>query len=185
VDGRIFKGLPFSGGSKRWRELAEFLISTALLRRPRREHDGLLAAAVEACTDPARKEEIRTMFERLEQCWEAELLAHGRAEGALQNCREVLWVLLEDRFGPLPNALAHRIERTQNQEQFMSCIRQVRNLNSLDDLQMGAQCRHQGEPKPLGAPARNPGTRKRACGGRPSLRDSPFLRYHRHNRPPE
>jgi predicted transposase YdaD len=64
----------------------------------------------------------------------AEGKAEGLREGQLQASRTVLRGLLEDRFGPLPEALAQRIDAMNDMEALLHAARQVPRLNTLDDL---------------------------------------------------
>jgi hypothetical protein len=65
-----------------------------------------------------------------------EFIALGKSKGALENCRAILRDLLEDRFGPLPEALRQRIEAATDLERLRAVVRQVHSLQSLDQLQL-------------------------------------------------
>ena len=45
-------------------------------------------------------------------------------------------MLLEDRFGPLPQALVEQIDTTEELERLRGAIRQVGKLTALDDLNL-------------------------------------------------
>ncbi len=62
--------------------------------------------------------------------------SHYTTRGELRARREDLRALLEDRFGPLPGALVQQIEATEDLERLKACLRQVRHLKSLDELQL-------------------------------------------------
>jgi hypothetical protein len=59
-----------------------------------------------------------------------------QAEGAIQARREDLRLLLEDRFGTLPEALLQRIEATEDPERLRSALLQVHKIQSPDELQL-------------------------------------------------
>jgi len=70
------------------------------------------------------------MNETLARTCEQELLACGR----LREARGMLRLLLEDRFGPLPEALIGQIEAADDLEELRAAIRAVQHLRSLDAL---------------------------------------------------
>jgi hypothetical protein len=59
-----------------------------------------------------------------------------QVEAALQKCREYLRMLLEDRFGPLPEALRQRIDTTEDMELLRAAMRQVYKVQSGDELSL-------------------------------------------------
>jgi hypothetical protein len=59
-----------------------------------------------------------------------------QAEAALQTRREDLRMLLEDRFGPLPEALRQRIDTTEDMELLRAAMRQVYKVQSGDELSL-------------------------------------------------
>jgi hypothetical protein len=67
-----------------------------------------------------------------EPTWEQELLA----EGALRGCRKILRELLEERFGAVPEALAVRIEQTQDLERLRRAVRQVLQIQQPAELDL-------------------------------------------------
>jgi hypothetical protein len=58
------------------------------------------------------------------------------ALGKMTMCRANLRDLLQDRFGPLPEALRQRIEAATDLERLQAAVRQVHCLQSLDQLQL-------------------------------------------------
>jgi hypothetical protein len=72
------------------------------------------------------------MSETIEQTWEQELLARGQ----LRARQEDLRVLLEERFGPLPEALQQQIDAIDDSERLRNALRQVLHLKSLSDLRL-------------------------------------------------
>jgi hypothetical protein len=67
---------------------------------------------------------------------ESQQVLEWMAEGQLQASRMSLRDLLEDRFGPLPEALALRIAAATNPERLRAAVRQAPHLGQLDDLQL-------------------------------------------------
>jgi len=76
------------------------------------------------------------MSETLEQTWEEELMERGEARGQLAAHRENLRLLLEERFGPLPEELLQRIERTTDVERLRAALRQVLHVTALSELEI-------------------------------------------------
>ncbi len=62
--------------------------------------------------------------------------AEGKAEGRLQACQENLIALLEERFGPLPEALVQRITSTSDLNSLQKAIRQVVNVQTLEEFRL-------------------------------------------------
>jgi hypothetical protein len=70
------------------------------------------------------------------QTRDQEILAQGEALGLLRARREDLRALLEERFGPLSEALVERIEATGDLERLRGAMRQVMQIRSLDELDL-------------------------------------------------
>ncbi len=60
----------------------------------------------------------------------------GLQEGQLREARTLLRGLLDDRFGPLAEALVQRIEAATDITRLKAAVRQVSHLGQLDDLQL-------------------------------------------------
>jgi hypothetical protein len=134
----------------RWHDLLWFVLSWALRRRPGDEREGLLETARSSQMELKHREEVAELTETVVETWEQELLARGRAEGEArgraegeargraegeaQGLRESVQLLLEARFGPLPQALATQIGAMEDAERLRRVVRQVVHLNSLDEL---------------------------------------------------
>jgi hypothetical protein len=121
---------------ERRNELRWFVISWSLLRRPRSERDSHLACLLNVATDPKRRQEYQAMFEHIEQTWEQELLTRGRAEGELRARREDVRLVLEKRFGPLPEALAQRLEAANDPERLKTFLVEALGVSSLEELNL-------------------------------------------------
>jgi len=80
------------------------------------------------------------MSEAIAETWEQELVARGvalgEARGELRARREDLRALLEERFGPLSEALAERIEATDDMERLREAMRQVIRIQSPEELEL-------------------------------------------------
>src|SRR5262249_40554018 len=59
-----------------------------------------------------------------------------REEGELRTSQEMLRLLLEGRFGPLPPELAPRIAATTDRARLKAAVQQVLRLNRLNELQL-------------------------------------------------
>jgi hypothetical protein len=66
--------------------------------------------------------------------WEQELVGRGRAEGAISTRQEDLRLLLEARFGPLPEALIAQIAAIHDADLLRDALQQVVRLRALEDL---------------------------------------------------
>jgi hypothetical protein len=55
-------------------------------------------------------------------------------QGQLREARESLRILLEERFGQLPEPLAQRIEATADLQRLRDTFRQAVRISSLSDL---------------------------------------------------
>jgi predicted transposase YdaD len=130
----------------RWHDLLWFVLSWALRRRPGEEREGLLETARSSQMELKHREEVAQLSETVVETWEQELLARGeargraegeargRAEGEAQGLRESVQLLLEEKFGPLPEALVAEIGAMEDTERLRRVVRQVVHLNSLDEL---------------------------------------------------
>jgi hypothetical protein len=130
----------------RWHDLMWFILSWTVRRRPGEEREALLEAARSSQMDLQHREEVEELSTTVVETWEQELVARGEArgeargraegliEGEINTRREDLRLLLEERFGPLPEALAARIAAINDAEQLRDALRQVVRLRSLEDL---------------------------------------------------
>jgi putative YhgA-like transposase len=124
----------------RWRDLLWFVLSWALRRRPSGERAGLLEAARSSQMEVKNREEVAALTETVAETWEQELIARGRADGEarakIDTRRDDLRLLLEERFGPLPEPLAQQIASVEDPERLRNALRQVVHLSSLGDLEL-------------------------------------------------
>jgi hypothetical protein len=123
----------------RWYDLMRFVIAWALWRRPQHEREQVRAAIQASQPDPARHQEVRAMSESMAMTWGEEMqqkVAQARVEGVLRSRQEDVRVILQRRFGPLPEALIQRIEKTEDHERLKACILQAMTMNSLEELQL-------------------------------------------------
>jgi hypothetical protein len=77
------------------------------------------------------------MAQSLQQSWEEEMmeLARRRAsEAALNVSREYLRVVLEERFGTIPEAVLQRIQQTDDPDRLTAGLRQALHITSPDEL---------------------------------------------------
>ncbi len=120
----------------RWHDLMWMLISWAIRRRPYDERPGLVEVAMEYQADPNTQKEVQIMSTTLRQTLEELAEQRGIEQGRLQNSREMLCWLLEDRFGPLPEDLRQQIEQIKDLARLERSIRQCPRLDSLDELEL-------------------------------------------------
>jgi hypothetical protein len=70
--------------------------------------------------------------ELAKQTWEQEMMARAQ----LINTRESLRIVLEERFGPLPEALMRQIESIDDPERLRTGLRQVVHISTLAELKL-------------------------------------------------
>jgi hypothetical protein len=68
--------------------------------------------------------------------WMAQGEAKGEAKGTLQAWRDALCVLLESKFGPLPNPVVQQIQASQELQRLRDAVSQVLHHQNLFDLQL-------------------------------------------------
>jgi hypothetical protein len=124
----------------RWYELVRFALVWALYRRPRPEHEPLIATAQASQTNVARQKEVQTVTMTIAEALKAEGMAEGeakgKAEGRIAEARDVLLALLEEKFGPVPEAIRQRIQATTDLARLHTAHRGVLRLNSLEEFDL-------------------------------------------------
>jgi hypothetical protein len=116
----------------RWHGLIWFVLSWALRRRPSAETEALLATAQSSQANARRRQEVRKMSETILRTRDQEMLA----EGQLREARATLRLLLEHRFGELPEPLLQQIEQSEDHERLRSAILQASDLKTLSGLRL-------------------------------------------------
>ena len=58
----------------------------------------------------------------------------GEVRGQLANCRQNLRLLLEERFGPLPEALGAQIEGSEDLERLRAGLKRLLHVTALDEF---------------------------------------------------
>jgi hypothetical protein len=120
----------------RWHDLPHFVLSWALRRRPAQEREALWTAATMSQADVKHGEEVRRMSEVIERTWEQEVFARGETYGEVRQCREDLRIVLEARFGPLPQALAQQLEATTDLDRLRAALKTAVQVEKLSDLKL-------------------------------------------------
>jgi hypothetical protein len=116
----------------RWSELLNVILTWAANRRPLVEREPLMRAA-EACQTSARgQQEVRAMTKTIAEGW----MEEGMAKGQVLSAQTILRVLLEDRFGSLPEAVLHRITACTDLDRLQTAVRQVSRMQTLEELQL-------------------------------------------------
>lgn len=132
----------------RWHSMVEFALTYAIARRPVEERDDLVALARDSQFDVALQQEVVKVTQTIAEALRAEGIekgiekgieegrAVGQLEGQLRATRDNLRLLLEDRFGALPEELSEKIEGATDLDRLSSAVRQVLRINSADELQL-------------------------------------------------
>jgi hypothetical protein len=108
----------------RWQELLHGLLSFALRERPDGEHDALVDVVRQ--TNRPRETEVSTMVKTIAD--------HLMEQGEVRAMRRFLRRSLEDKFGPLPEAVLQRIEACGEVQKLEEAARKTPRLEKLDDL---------------------------------------------------
>ena len=58
----------------------------------------------------------------------------GMRRGELRAARNLLVLLLQDRFGPIPEALAQQIEATEDLTRLQNCVLQATKVKNLSEF---------------------------------------------------
>jgi hypothetical protein len=110
----------------RWQQLLHGLLSYVLRERPPAEHDALVQVIRE--TNRPRETEVSTM---------ARTIADDLIEqGELKTARRFLRDLLEEKFGPLPEAILQQIQASQDVEKLRTAVLAIRKMESLDQFSL-------------------------------------------------
>jgi hypothetical protein len=139
IYGEVLRGLEALAAREkiRWSDLMEFVLSWAFRRRPRTEIEQLKKIAAASHKNWQRKREIRKMSKTLGQTWEEwaeQRKAEGKAEGRIQTRQEDIRLLLEERFGEVPDDILRKIEGTTDADRLNDWFRQAARARSLDEL---------------------------------------------------
>ncbi len=117
---------------ERWKQLA---LAEPDGRR-RAEYGALALVYAEAARRRAAWKQALEKWNMIESQQVLEWMAEGEAKGQLREARVLLRVLLEDRFGPLPEDLIKRIDAMADPERLRAAVRQVSHLGRLEDLML-------------------------------------------------
>jgi hypothetical protein len=126
----------------RWHDLLWFILSWGVRRRPGGEQEALLEAARNSQMELKHREEVEKPSTAVVETWEQELVARGeargeargRVEGVISARQEDLRLLLEARFGPLPEALVAQIAAIHDPGRLRDALQRVVHLRSLEEL---------------------------------------------------
>ncbi len=105
-------------------------------RQPRGDYGGLALVFAELAGCRPAWEQALGSWNVVESQVVLGWLAEGDTRGALRTRREDLRMLLEERFGPLPQPLLERIEGADDLNRLQAALRQVVHIQALDDLQL-------------------------------------------------
>lgn len=137
----------------RWHELVRFVLERAIRRRPPEERMTLLKLVEELPAPPDRRQEMREMSfvlgktydeEWAERVEAAEAAAEAAAkiaakiaarESELNARRSDLYLLLEERFGVVPEETRARLDAVDDSERLRECLRQVLRISAPEELE--------------------------------------------------
>jgi len=102
------------------------LLTVVMFRRPQSEHETLVKAAAESQITPARQGEVQTMTQTI-----AEYYAE---QGAVRSRRGYLRMVLEKKFGSLPDALVAQINVVKDLDELDRLFQQALDVEKLDDV---------------------------------------------------
>jgi hypothetical protein len=120
----------------RWYELVRFTLVWALYRRPRPEREELIAAAQASQLNVDRQKEVQAVGMTIAEALKAEGMAEGQAKGRLEEARDMLLALLEEKFGPVPEPLRQRIGATTDLARLHAAHRRILHLGSLEEFDL-------------------------------------------------
>ncbi len=84
--------------------------------------------------EPGNLKEIQTMLAERVMEWTQEWKEEGRQQGLLEGRQDFLLSQIEERFGPVPQAMRRRVEGVQDSEELKEIGRRLLGASSLDDL---------------------------------------------------
>ena len=119
-----------------WYDLLRVVLTWAMWRRPPTERETLLAAVQASQADAPHQQEVQSVARTIAEELIEEGRVEGRVEGELGASRTLLRILLEDRFGALPEALVSQIDGLNDLQRLQAAARQVQHLQRLDDLKL-------------------------------------------------
>ena len=120
----------------RWHNLMCFLVAWGKHRRPRSEWADLDQVTRASITQVALRQEVQTMSPAVEQSWAEWAQEHYTALGEERAARNHLRLLLENRFGPLPETVRQRIEAMHDLNQLEAAFRQSLDIKTLNELKI-------------------------------------------------
>jgi hypothetical protein len=116
------------------------VLTWVLWRRPRQERADLMAMVEAHQPDVTQQREVQAMGQTIAESLIEEGfekgIEKGIEKGKLTIARETVRLLLEDRFGPLPESLVQRIDSINELPRLQAAFRQGLRLQKLDDLQL-------------------------------------------------
>jgi hypothetical protein len=72
------------------------------------------------------------MVKTIAEAW----IEEGVAKGKLRGARDTLRIVLEDKFGPLPDAFVQQLEAVTDLARLLQAARQMLHVDKLEDLQL-------------------------------------------------
>jgi hypothetical protein len=109
----------------RWSQLMRAIYAYSLFKRPAPEHPQI--KQIMERENPARVEEVKAMEKTIAQAIEE--------RSKLEQGRAVVRLFLDERFGPLPEAVTQRIDALDDLDRLSAAARLAARITKLDDFQ--------------------------------------------------
>ncbi|HSS48242.1 MAG TPA: Rpn family recombination-promoting nuclease/putative transposase [Thermoanaerobaculia bacterium] len=92
--------------------------------------DAREVAEFEALHSRRENQEVRTVA----MTWSEKIAAQGKAEGEAKGVREILLLLLAERFGPLPEGARRQVEEISSLQRLTQLAKRVLTAHSLEEM---------------------------------------------------
>lgn len=133
-----------TGQPDTWHQLLRIVLYWCLFQRPHGEHTAVLETVRRSHHHGRTLAEAETMAQQMWVTYEQEVYSRGKSageavgqeRGKAEASRNIVRVLLEKKFGELPQDVADRIARA-SLEQLTAVIPSILDLQKPEDLQLG------------------------------------------------
>jgi hypothetical protein len=123
---------------ERWLELLSYIDALLYYEREPDEQEPLRQTVVAAVESDPHRQEVYDMGKTMAEHLKEQGRDEGLQQGALQNQRRVLLLLLRDKFPKLPARIVQRIEATEQFDLLDSWFQQALAAKKLADLSFAA-----------------------------------------------
>jgi predicted transposase YdaD len=122
----------------RWLELVAYIRAMVYHDRQAPEQDPLVEVIEDSVGSEERRREVRRMGQTIAEALEAKGRKKGRKEGrqeeAVRSRREMLLLLLRDRFRKVPKAIEQVVNATDDVARLTEWVRRVSSANTVEDV---------------------------------------------------